>query len=406
MLTGCRATCHPSFALMRFRSFLLISAIASLPALHAQTVSFLGNQAVLANSFSGPQGTAVDSSGDLFVVDTGNMRIVEIAPGASADCSTGCTTVASGFTNPIGIALDTSGNLYVTDSTAGKLVKVSSAGTKTTVASLTAPSGLAVDGSGNSYVALGAGSLVKVTSAGVVTSIVSGLNQPAGVAIDTSGNLYVADSGNNQVVKITSGGVQSTVVSGLNRPFGVAVDAAGTLYIGDSSNNRVVSVPAGTATANCSSGCTALGSGLSDPLGLSVDASGDVYLATGNQAVEIAADVDFGSTNVASATPASKTLTWQLPGSDCSAASSVSVLTKGAAARDFAYSAAANVCTPGSPTTFSVTVNFTPLFAGLRTGSVELTDASGNVQAVTYLHGMGIGPQVTWTPGVLSKATP
>ena len=386
-----------------FLAFLI--AAVSVLSLKAQSVSFRGNQSVLANSFSGPQGTAVDASGNVYVVDTGNTRVVEIALGASVDCSTGCTTAASGFISLAGVAVDKTGNLYVTDSSAGKLVKISG-GVKTTVASLTGPGGLAVDSSGNSYVALAAGSLVKVTSAGAVSTIVSDLNQPGGVAMDSGGNLYVADSGNNQVVKITSGGLQSTVVTGLFRPLGVAVDAVGTLYIGDSSDNRVLRIPAGATSVSCSSGCTTLGSGLSAPLGLSVDISGNVYLASGNQAVKIAGDVDFGSTNVAAATPASKTLTWQLPGSDCSAANSVSVLTKGAATKDFNYSASADVCTPGSPTTLSVTVNFTPLFAGLRTGSVELTDASGNVQATTYLHGIGMGPQVTWTPGVLSKATP
>jgi hypothetical protein len=311
--------------------------------------------------------------------------------------------IGSGFTNPTGIALDKSGDLYVTDSSAESLVKVSSTGTKTTLASLAAPGGVAVDGNGNSYVALAAGAVAKITSAGVVTTVASGLNQPAGVAIDASGNLYVADTGNSQVVKIVSG-VQSTFVTGLDRPMGVAVDAAGTLYIGDSGNNRVLSVPADATGTNCSSGCAVLGSGLNNPLGLSVNANGNVYLASGNQAVEISGDVDFKSTAVASV--ASKTLTWQMAGADCNAVHAVNVLTRGASSKDFTSSASTNTCTPGSPATFSVTVNFTPLYAGQRTGSVQLTDANGDVQAVTYLHGTGTGPQVTWTPGVLSQSTP
>jgi sugar lactone lactonase YvrE len=393
----------PDVFFLRVCQFVPAALLAFATALGAQSVNFSGNQTVLANGFAGPQSTAVDSSGYFFVVDSGNTRVMKVAPGASADCSTGCTQIANGFVGPIGIALDASGNAFVTDSPAGQLVKVSTTGTKTTIATLTQPGGLAMDASGNSYVSLMGGSLVKVTPAGIVSTVVSGLNQPAGVAIDASGNLYVADSGNNQVVKIASGGGQSTVVTGLNTPLGVAVDAAGVLYVGDTNNNRVLKLPAGTSNLNCASGCVALGTGLTKPLGLSVDASGNVYFSNGTaEAVKIATDVDFGSTNVAAATPASRTLLYQLTGSDCSTANTVNVLTKGAPAKDFAYTASADVCTPGSPTTFSVTVNFTPRFAGLRTGAVQLVDGSGTVQATTYLHGIGTGPQVTWTPGVAS----
>ena len=393
----------PDVFFLRVGQFVPAVLLAFATALSAQSVNFSGNQTVLANVFAGPQSTAVDSRGYLYVVDTGNTRVVKVAPGASADCSIGCTQVANGFVGPIGIALDASGNTFVTDYPAGQLVKVSTTGTKTTIATLAQPGGLALDTSGNSYVSLMSGSLVKVTPAGIVSTVVSGLNQPAGVAIDVSGNLYVADSGNNQVVKVTSGGAQSTVVTGLNAPFGVAVDTAGTLYVGDTNNNRVLKLPAGTSNLNCASGCMTLGTGLTKSLGLSVDASGNVYFSNGTaEAIKIAADVDFGSTNVAAATPASRTLLYQLTESDCSAANTVNVLTKGAPAKDFVYTASADVCTPGSPTTFSVTVNFTPRFAGLRTGAVQLVDGSGNVQATTYLHGIGKGPQVTWTPGVAS----
>jgi hypothetical protein len=116
--------------------------------------------------------------------------------------------------------------------------------------------------------------------------------------------------------------------------------------------------------------------------------------------VKVAQDVDFGSVSVAAATPTSRTLTYTLTGSDCSAANSVNVLTQGAPNKDFTFTAGNSSCTPGTPTVFSLVVNLTPRFAGLRTGAVQLTDSSGNVQATTYLHGIGTGPQITWTPGV------
>ena len=48
-------------------------------------------------------------------------------------------------------------------------------------------------------------------------------------------------------------------------------------------------------------------------------------------------------------------------------------------------------------------VNFAPLSPGLRTGSVEVIDATGVPQVATYLHGVGKGPRITWTPGVLTS---
>jgi hypothetical protein len=196
------------------------------------------------------------------------------------------------------------------------------------------------------------------------------------------------------------------VVTGLSAPLGVAVDSAGTLYVGDTGNNRVLKLSPGTSNVNCASSCTALGSGLTAPLGLSTDVSGNVYLSSGTtQVVKLATAVDMGSVNVASSTPGSQTLTYTFSGSDCSAASTVNVLTKGAAGKDFTASGS-GTCTSGTPSTLSIVIHFTPQFPGLRSGAVQLTDSSGNVQATTYLHGIGNGPQVTWTPAALSQATP
>src|SRR5579875_3745314 len=148
--------------------------------LHAQAPRFLGSQAVLSSALSIPKDTAVDGTGNVYVVDASNGSVLKIAPGASADCSTGCTTIASGFSAAVGVGLDSAGNIYVTDTLAGTLVQISPAGAKSTLATLAQPAGLAVDASGNSYVTLTGGSIVKVTPAGVVTTVATGLNQPAG----------------------------------------------------------------------------------------------------------------------------------------------------------------------------------------------------------------------------------
>src|SRR5579862_2155318 len=69
-----------------------------------------------------PQGLAFDSSGDLFVSDNSNNRILEFKPpftsGEFATTSIGVLsndTTQSGLNSPLGLALDSSGNLWVAD---------------------------------------------------------------------------------------------------------------------------------------------------------------------------------------------------------------------------------------------------------------------------------------------------
>jgi sugar lactone lactonase YvrE len=147
----------------------------------------------------------------------------ENGPALPAGSADGTGTSAS-FNQPTGIAVDSSGNVYVSDTGNDTIRKITSAGAVTTLAGspgavgstdgtgsaarFNAPSGLAVDGGGNVYVADAGNSTVrKITSAGVVTTL-AGLtlnfanvpgtgsaalfDVPEGIAVDGSGNLYVS----------------------------------------------------------------------------------------------------------------------------------------------------------------------------------------------------------------------
>jgi hypothetical protein len=149
-----------------------------------------------------PYDVAVDDHGNLFIADTGNYRVLKVAPDGTS------TAVGSGFLWPLAVAVDGQDNLFVTDYT-GVLWEVPQDGT------------------------------------GTPTAVGSGFYQPRGVAQDGQGDVFTAEPATNQVVETKADGSQVTVGSGLSQPIGVALDAAGDVFIADTGNNRVVEVPAG-----------------------------------------------------------------------------------------------------------------------------------------------------------------
>lgn len=206
-------------------------------------------------SFNLPSGVAVDSTGTLYVVDTGNSAVRKITAGlivttlAGSAGQTGSgdgTGAAARFNAPQGgIAVDTAGNVYVADTGNHTIRKITAAGVVTTLAGsvgqagsadgtgssarFNAPLGLALDGSGNLLVADQNNSTIRkiVLASGAVSTLagsagVSGgadgtgssarFSRPTGLAVDGSGNLYVADAGNGTVRKVSAAGVVSTVV--------------------------------------------------------------------------------------------------------------------------------------------------------------------------------------------------
>jgi len=186
---------------------------------------------------------AVDSSGDLFIVDQGAHRIRKVDGGGIITTYAG--TGVQGFSgdggpatqaemnNPTAAAVDASGNLYVTDQSNQRIRRIDAAtGTITTVA-------------GNGNIAFGG-------DGGPATS--ASLDYPGGIVVDSSGALFIVDTVNQRIREV-SGGVITTVAgtgtagfagdgsaplqAEFNGPFPITLDNAGNLYVGDISNNRV-----------------------------------------------------------------------------------------------------------------------------------------------------------------------
>jgi len=236
----------------------------------AREVSTLAGDGTVAQ-FWNPRGVAVDSSGNVYVADTGYGRIRIIKPGGAVD------TLAGQFNGPSGVAVDSFGNVYVVDTGYGRIRIIKPAGVVSTLAGSTAgykdatgeaaqfngPSGVAVDSFGNVYVAdTGKDRIRRITPGGVVITIagddtVARFNNPYGVAVDLDNNVYVTDRDNHRIRKITSAKVVSTFAGstlGYNlapatgeaaqfrNPTDVAVFGSGDnllIYVADTLNNRI-----------------------------------------------------------------------------------------------------------------------------------------------------------------------
>ena len=215
-------------------------------------------------SLSGPQGLAIDASGNLFIADTGNNVIRRVNPlgvistyaGTPPTCTSTSCQQHSGYSGdngpasraalnaPYGVVVDSSGNLYIADSGNHVVRFVSAAGLISTFA-----------GNGKSGFS-GDGGQARNAS----------LNAPQGLALDSSGNLYILENGGNRIRQVTPAGVITTIAgtgragfSGdggpspaaqLNGPTGSMAYQNGAIYFTDTGNERVRSITlGGTATS-------------------------------------------------------------------------------------------------------------------------------------------------------------
>lgn len=170
-------------------------AVSTLAGTNALTGSADGSGA--AARFNNPSGVAVDANGAVFVADTGNNTIRKISadgtvttlaglPGVAG--TTDGTGSAAFFSQPTNLAIDSTGNLYVADTGNALIRRVTSSGTVALLAGVPGiagladgvgldalfdqPHGLVLDGNGNLLVAdTGNAALRKIASDATVTTL-------------------------------------------------------------------------------------------------------------------------------------------------------------------------------------------------------------------------------------------
>jgi sugar lactone lactonase YvrE len=302
-----------------------------------------------------PTGVTFDSKGNLWVADNSNNRVLEYKPpfltgeaaslviGQTSLTGTGDSSPSGGLFGPTGIAFDSGGNLWVVDSGNNRVLEFKSpfsdgesaslvigqptfggyVGT-TTAGGLNSPSYLAFDHSGNLWVTdQGNNRVLEFTtpfSTGQKASVVVGhanftsyapsstttaksLFEPLGIAFDSKGDLWVVDSGDRRVLEYSGpfsiGDTAASMVigrsnfttgsssTGLNA-YAIAFDSSGNLWISDGINSVaecVAPLYTGEAVTQVIGPKTVTGTGTSpgdklrNPQGIAFDAANNLWVA-------------------------------------------------------------------------------------------------------------------------------
>ncbi len=281
-----------------------------------------GGQATSASLYY-PRNPALDSSGDLYLVDAQNNRIREISAAdqtistvvgtgipcaqPALPCGDGGPAAQAALFQPRTVTVEPSGVLIVSDNGDNRIREVDAGGTITTIV-----------GSGN----LCAAPFSSCGDGGPALS--ASLNDARGAVLDAAGNLYFVDAQDNRVREVDTTGTITTVagngpdgnapvgcvpagnLSGdggpavsatLDCPLGLDIDASGNLYVADTDNNvirkidtgtpRIITTIAGTGTAGHSGdGGLATNATLRTPDRVSVNGAGNFFVSdSGNNVI-------------------------------------------------------------------------------------------------------------------------
>jgi trimeric autotransporter adhesin len=342
-----------------------------------------------------PNSVFVDGSGNIFIADTGNHVIREVAgPKPATGMTTGNIYTVAGTLNskgdsatqlngPQGVFVDHFGDIFIADTGNQAIREIPAlngvnygitmvAGTMYTVAGKLATGGYSGDG----------GLAINAT-----------MLTPFGVLVDDAGNIFISDSGNHIIREVAAATGNISTVAGtiptagtpnpgfsgdtgaptsakLDTPEGVAAGPNRSLLLADSLNNRIRSIGPNLLSAP-------------EP---AILMSPEALTFTTNQLV--------GTT---SATPLTATVT-----NSGTAALNISGITlTGTESGDFAFfPASANTCGTSLAvnTSCTVSVTFTPTATGARSASISITDNArgvSNSQQTIKLSGNAVQPTAT-----------
>lgn len=204
--------------------------------------------------FRSPWGVAVDSLGNVYIVEYENHRVQKLSSEGIVIKAWGAIPFGDDdgqFCFPHGIAIDSLNNVYIADTDNKRIQKFTSDGNFLTKWRVPGPEGdtfrprgIAIDSSGNVYVtnvqATG-NAVYKFASDGTLLTKwgtqgegIGHFQYPNYIAVDDSGYIYVTDYGKNSIQKFNSNGV--FVVEWSSGSDGIVIDPIGIVYVSDSDN--------------------------------------------------------------------------------------------------------------------------------------------------------------------------
>jgi sugar lactone lactonase YvrE len=250
-----------------------------------------------------PVGLALDTSGNLYVADSGNNAIREISPTGIISTIAGLGPTAPGFSGdtglaitanldgPLDVAVDASNNVYIADTN------------NANVREITVSTGIINTVAGSTAIVSGVTQLEFGYAGDGAAATLAELAGPAGVKIDSKGNIYIATFADNRIRIVNSSGIINTFAGNsgygfsgdggsalsaqLSAPRGIGLDSSGNVYFADYWNNRIRKIASGTISTIAGSGIGSFsGDGgsptlaqMSAPAGMAVGPNGVVYVS-------------------------------------------------------------------------------------------------------------------------------
>lgn len=372
---------------------------------------------------NGPSGIAIDSGGNIYIAEygfVGNItpRVRKVTPagiistfagnGTNSYTGDGGPATSASMEEPTGLAVDTFGDVYIVDLAANVVRMVDTTGTIST------------------FVGGGTGCAGQTDSIGDgCLATQATLNNPYGITVDSANNLYIADTNNSRIRKVSKhvgsfithvidtvagtgvqgfGGDNGPATSAkLYNPERVKVDAAGNVYLSDSFNQRIrkidttgtITTVAGGGPGCTSTPCSALedtgNNGSGNLIGLALDAAGNLYLGAGDEVRRSGPQGAMAFPNTVVGQSVNETFVFNNLGTATdtlpSTATGYSVTGNG----DYTITGGTCLTGPALAAGASCTLQatFTPVATGERLGLVSFTDTSDGSPHSLNLYGQG-----------------
>jgi len=222
------------------------------------------NAAATSAELANPTGIFVDSGENIFIADTDDYVVREVAassgtittvagnyvqcnPLGVTPCGDGATATGAQLGFPRGVYVDTAGNIYIADTDDNRIRVVANPNNPAvTIAGVAIPPG-------DIATVAGTGARGYSGDSGPAASAL--LDTPFGLFVDSSGDIFIADTENSVIREVVNAGTIQTVAGNntqgfsgdggqstnaeLNFPSALIGNSAGSLFVADTDNERI-----------------------------------------------------------------------------------------------------------------------------------------------------------------------